>query len=220
MPLLSERVKEAMEAAGLTVGTLAQQVRKTPSAISQILSGTTKSLSAEMAVGIEAATGYSARWLSTGSGPKQAGLRASESLDEYQVQGGFRSVPLISWVRASGFDEANDPLPAGDAEAWFAVPKRVGANTYALRVRGDSMFNPTGPKSYPEGCIIIVDPDKRSPVSGDVIIAKIAGASDVTFKRYRNEDGRQWLQPLNPSYPRIDDEFRVLGTVVGKWEEP
>jgi SOS-response transcriptional repressor LexA len=130
-----------------------------------------------------------------------------------------RMVPLISWVRATDFDEAFDPYAPGDAEDWIPAPKRAGRHAYALRVRGDSMFNPGGPKSYPEGSVIVVDPEKRSPVSGDLVIAKIDGAPEVTFKRYRNEDGRQWLQPLNPTFPRIDDPFKVLGTVLGKWED-
>lgn len=129
-----------------------------------------------------------------------------------------RQVPLISWVRASAFDEASDPYPVGEAEEWVPAPRNVSEHAYALRVRGDSMYNPMGPKSYPDGSIVIIDPAQRSPVSGQVIVAKIDGAPDVTLKRYRNEDGRQWLQPLNPTFPSIDEPFKVLGTAVGKWE--
>jgi SOS-response transcriptional repressor LexA len=128
-------------------------------------------------------------------------------------------VPVISWVRAGSFDDANDPFMPGEADDWVPSLRRGGDNCYALRVRGDSMYDPKGPKSFPEGSIIIVDPDKRSPVSGTLIIAKVAGAHDATFKRYRNEDGQQWLQPLNEAYRRIDSEFDVLGTVIGKWED-
>jgi SOS-response transcriptional repressor LexA len=41
----------------------------------------------------------------------------------------------------------------------------------------------------------------------------------VTFKVYKEEDGRRWLQPLNAAHEPIRDEFRVIGTVIGKWED-
>lgn len=131
------------------------------------------------------------------------------------VQGG---VPLISWIQAGNWEEASDPFVPGDAEAWVPSMKPHSGRAYALRVRGDSMTAPYG-KSYPEGCIIIVEPERRSPVNGERIIAKLDGTTEVTFKVYKEEDGRRWLQPLNPSHEPIREQFRVLGTVIGKWED-
>lgn len=127
-------------------------------------------------------------------------------------------VPLISWVAAGAFDVANDPLQPGDAEDWLPMPKRNGKHTYALRVRGDSMTAPHG-KSYPDGCIIFVDPEKRSPSTGDRIIAKLEGTDEVTFKQFVSDAGRIWLKALNPTYPPIVEPFKVLGTIIGKWED-
>ena len=31
--------------------------------------------------------------------------------------------------------------------------------------------------------------------------------------------GRRWLKPLNPQHPPIMEPFRVLGMVIGKWED-
>lgn len=127
-------------------------------------------------------------------------------------------VPLISWVTAGGFEPASDPLQPGDAEDWLPMPKKNGKHTYALRVRGDSMTSPHG-KSYPDGCIIFVDPEKRSPNTGDRIIAKLEGTDEVTFKQFVSDAGRVWLKALNPTYPLLTDEFKVLGTIIGKWED-
>ena len=74
-------------------------------------------------------------------------------------------------------------------------------------------------KSYPEGCISFVDPDQKSPPNGARIIAKLAGSDEVTFKVLVMDAGRTWLKPLNPQHPPILEEFRVLGTVIGKWED-
>lgn len=128
------------------------------------------------------------------------------------------AVPLISWIQAGNWAEASDPFHPGDAEAWIPSLRPTSGQAFALRVRGDSMTAPHG-KSYPEGCIIIVEPERRSPVNGERIIAKLSGSNDVTFKVFKEEDGRRWLQPLNPSHAPIRELFKVLGTVVGKWED-
>ncbi len=125
---------------------------------------------------------------------------------------------MISWVKAGEWNEASDPLQPGDAEAWLPCMRKHSERSYALRVRGDSMQAPYG-KSYPEGCIIFVDPELRAPTNGARIVAKLAGTDEVTFKVFKEEDGRRWLQPLNPTHLPIRDEFEVLGTVIGKWED-
>jgi SOS-response transcriptional repressor LexA len=132
-----------------------------------------------------------------------------------EVRGG---VPLISWIQAGDWAEASDPFHPGEAEAWIPSVKPHSERAFALRVRGDSMTSPHG-KSYPEGSIIIVEPERRSPVNGERIVAKLEGSSEVTFKVYKEEDGRRWLQPLNPSHEPIRQPFKVLGTVIGKWED-
>jgi SOS-response transcriptional repressor LexA len=129
------------------------------------------------------------------------------------------SVPLISWIQAGEWNGASDPLHPGDGEEWLACPVPHSGHTYALRVRGDSMTAPSGnARTYPEGSIIFVDPAKRSPANGQRVIAKLRGTDEVTFKVFKHEDGRMWLQPLNPMHRPIENEFTVLGTVIGKWE--
>lgn len=127
-------------------------------------------------------------------------------------------VPLISWIQAGSWNEASDPFQPGEAESYVASMKPHSGRAYALRVRGDSMTAPYG-KSYPAGSIIIVEPERRSPNNGERIIAKLVGSDEVTFKVYKEEDGRRWLQPLNPSHEPIREPFKVLGTVIGKWED-
>lgn len=127
-------------------------------------------------------------------------------------------VPLISWVQAGAWCHASEPLAAYDVERWMHCPRAHSDETFALRVRGDSMVAAHG-KTYPEGCFIFVDGAQKSPTNGALVIACLVNSNDTTFKVYKNEDGRQWLMPLNPQHPAIHEPFHVLGTVIGKWED-
>lgn len=142
------------------------------------------------------------------------------SLANHEPASAMRAdVPLISWVAAGWWCESQDPHGPGEAEKWLACNTPHSKGTYALRVRGTSMVAPYGGKAYPPGSIIFVDPAKRSPSNGERIVAKLRGGDEVTFKTFKHEDGRTWLEALNPTHEPIRGEFEVLGTVIGKWEE-
>lgn len=128
-----------------------------------------------------------------------------------------RKIPLISWVAAGNWTEGVVVRDVEDAERWLVSPFPVGENGYALRVVGDSMTAPFG-KTYPDGSIIYVDSDNRSPKNNQPVIAKVVGEDLVTFKIYSEDGERKFLRPLNPQYPAIHEEFRILGVVVGKSE--
>ena len=74
--MLKDRIKEAMEGAGLKPLQLAHATGRTSGAVTQWTDGTTKTLKADTAAKIEEATGYSATWLVTGQGPKKRPLQA------------------------------------------------------------------------------------------------------------------------------------------------
>lgn len=127
--------------------------------------------------------------------------------------------PVISYVQAGEWGEVEDHFAPGDADEWRPCPVNHGPHTYAVRVQGDSMTAPFG-RTYPPGCMIFVDPDQKGGVgSGDRVIAKINGEPEVTFKVFVEEAGKRFLKPLNPQYPIITDEFRIIGKVIGKWED-
>ena len=141
-------------------------------------------------------------------------LNLKEGSQKYKLMG---KVPVISSVMAGSWGEAEDPYESGDADDWLPCPVKHSSSTYALRVEGDSMTSSHG-KSYPEGCLVFVDPENISVNTGDRVIAKINGDSKVTFKVYVEDAGKKYLKPLNSAYPLITDPFRVLGLVIGKWE--
>ncbi len=217
MSTLQERLTEVMASKSWTHADLVRASGQSSSVVSQWLGKGSKTIHTigkiEAAEALERESGFSALWLAKGILPK---TRASIEPGP-DIKG---RVPLISWVQAGDWNGAHAPFPPGEAERWLECPAAHSERTYALRVRGDSMTAPYGnTRTYPAGCIVFVDSRQRSPVNGQRIIAKLDGADEVTFKVFKQEDGRVWLQPINPTHDKITEPFKVLGTVIGKWED-
>lgn len=70
--------------------------------------------------------------------------------------------------------------------------------------------------SFPEGTILLVDPN-RSVDPGDFVIAKDVSTQQATFKRLAYDGGHWYLRPLNPNFKTVeidDPKVRVIGRVV------
>lgn len=127
--------------------------------------------------------------------------------------------PILSSVEAGAFAESCT-LP-NDSTHWVPIPSNGHRNCFALQVRGESMISMNEQKSFYPGDIIIIDPLKKTPAEGDLIVAHIEGSEHYTFKKYSNEDGRPVLLPLNLRYPIIypKEETRIIGTVIGRCDQ-
>lgn len=214
---ISENIRVRREAVGISQSELARQVGVTAQTVQQWESGQT-SPRRHRVQSIAIALGTTPQHLEHGDPDPNAIAPAMDNTTPVPGTVGGK-VPLISWVQAGDWIEAIDTFHPGDAEDWLPCPKRHGSRTYALRVSGDSMTSPHG-KSYPAGCVIFVDPDQVGGITnGDRVIAKLNGHDEVTFKQYVEDSGRRFLRALNPGWPPIDGEFRVLGKVIGKWED-
>lgn len=210
---LADRIREAMDASGASNADIARAAGKTPGAVTQWLKGETKTLKAESAQGIEAATGFRASWLITGKGPKTvANTTKTENAG---------AVPLISWVQAGAWSQIVDNFQPGDAEDWLPCPVRHGPHTYVLTVKGASMYNPSGPVSFKEGDRIFVDPDRDAQHRSLVVVRRDA-ESEATFKQLLVEGDVRMLMALNPNWPdrimKLDTDTVLCGVVIGRLE--
>lgn len=130
-------------------------------------------------------------------------------------------VPLISWVQAGAFATVVDNLHPGDAEEWIETTVPVHQHTYALRVYGDWMTNPAGDPTFPEGSIIVVEPDaigSAAEMVGRFVIVKRNGDGEATFKQLVKDGGELFLRPLNPQYPmlKLRETDQICGVVREK----
>lgn len=133
----------------------------------------------------------------------------------------FKAVPLVSWVAAGSFRSVPAAAALNEAEEWLPAPRKHGPRTFALRVRGPSMHNPGGEKSFKDGDIIFVDPDIQAKHK-DLVIVQIDGSDEATFKRLLIDGDRMLLEALNPSWPEryivINTNATILGVVIAKSE--
>jgi len=125
-------------------------------------------------------------------------------------------VPLISWVRAGTWADIEDPstVAVDDVEEWRETTAIVSDRAFALRVVGDSMANPYGAPSIPEGSVVIVDPEKPAD-NGSIVVAMLDDSNQATIKRLVIDGPNKYLKPLNPAYRTIEinGNCSVVGVV-------
>jgi SOS-response transcriptional repressor LexA len=144
------------------------------------------------------------------------GAKAVFAKESTSTTNTFRDVPLLEWDAVEDFF-ATKRLSQGKTETVPCVcHQKEKTRHFALKVKGDAMVAPVGHiRSFYEGDILIVDPDKK-PTHGSYVIALLPDSQEATFKQYVVDGGVKYLKPLNPQYPmaKIDADVQVLGVVM------
>lgn len=135
--------------------------------------------------------------------------KGSKTVHTYPVYGkvraGLTGQTLVAepaeWADRSYYTDRD--LRAGDAGAPFA-----------LQVVGDSMTDDRASTHFPEGAVVLVNPN-REAVSGDFVVAIDRTDGSTTFKRLRRTGQGLYLVPLNEAYPPVplNDDLFVAGVV-------
>lgn len=172
-------------------GAFARETGVSPAAVTQWLDGSTKTLKAETAEKIEAVTGFSWRWLTSGRGPKLAAQYAGSEgqapqtgpmkrvrmfksysgdqdlIDEGPLTAEPHFVPVVGMAKLgdNGYYEEISSTPGEGDGSVDAFSNDPGA--YALRVRGDSMF-----PAIRDGWYVVVEPHGR-PTPGEYVLVKL-----------------------------------------------
>lgn len=125
--------------------------------------------------------------------------------------------PLISYAQAATLLDPSEKIAPADAEDWLPWPYPCSDDTYALPVRGRSMEN-----EFFEDEIIFVDP-KRTPRSGDFVVAKLELHREATLKKLLQEGDSLYLTAQNKDWPepilRLNEYSKICGVVIGKFKK-
>lgn len=212
---LGERIREKRKARGLTQKQLADHFDISSVSVSEWereLSRPDADKLPALAVHLRTTVDY----LLTGKGDRG-------TIEESSVETGPTirgAVPLITWVQAGQWAEIAKNFEAFDAQDWLPCVASHSAETFCLRVRGQSMQNPNGSPSFSEGDIIFVDP-ARSADHRSCVIVRLDDEHEATFKQLIIEGDTKLLRPLNPAWPEkwieINGHATIIGTVIGKW---
>lgn len=205
-----ERLRTARRARNWTQAELAEKSGVPQGTISKIERGDQET--SRYDVLLADALEISATWLARGTGQMTPHANVSEQTATYTAS--QKSVPVISQVQAGQWAEAVDLFEPGAAEEWRPAPATTGEHAIWLRVVGDSMTNPHGQPSVPEGALILVEPT-LAPDNGKFVVARMEETGEVTFKKLVLDAGRKFLKPLNPTYPmlEINGNCRIVGVV-------
>ena len=134
--------------------------------------------------------------------------RSIEIVDTGDGSGAVR-LPL------SGTIAAGHPLEAVPTAETIGVPAdmvRDTANSFVLRVQGDSMIN----EQIRDGDFVVIE-RRDDARDGETVVALIEG-SDATLKRIFRDGPLVRLEPANPQMQPIivpSEQVRVQGVVVG-----
>ncbi len=134
--------------------------------------------------------------------------RAIEIIDEgfQMVRQEMTSIPIVGRVAAG------EPILAShNIDGYFPLPVDMvpNADTFVLKVKGDSMINAgiySGDSIFVESC--------NTADNGDIVVALIDDSA--TVKTFYKEKGHIRLQPENDTMdPIIVDDCVILGKVFG-----
>ncbi|MBP6121059.1 MULTISPECIES: LexA family protein [Providencia] len=125
-------------------------------------------------------------------------------------------IPVLSYVQAGSFTEYAPNQMYDEDLDFIETTLKVSPLSFSLKVRGDSMTNPYGLPSIPEGSTVIVDPNVE-PASGKFVVARLQGSDEVTVKQYVVDGPNKFLMPLNPRYQNIpiNGNCEIVGVVRG-----
>lgn len=128
----------------------------------------------------------------------------------------MKRLPILSYVQAGKFTESIPAEIYDEAIDYIETSMKVSPGSFALIVRGDSMTNPAGMPSIPEGVKVIVDPSEE-PAHGKIVVARLDGTSEVTVKKLVFDGPNKYLSPLNPRYDNIpiNGNCEIVGVVKG-----
>ncbi|MBH0034590.1 helix-turn-helix domain-containing protein [Pseudoalteromonas sp. NZS71_1] len=203
-----DRLEQQMKATSIKGIDIVNKLNVSKGTVSQWRNGVTKP-GGENAIRLAKFLRCNLTWLIEGKGSPNKNLELELGPD---LRG---KAPLISWVQAGKWKEIDVNMIREDVGiTYYQHTANVSDDSFALRVKGDSMTSNTGGKSIPEGSVIIVDPN-LSAEHGKVVVARLEDSNEATLKQLVIDGGSKYLKPFNNSYPTmpINGNCTIIGVV-------
>lgn len=160
-----------------------------------------------------------AEWSAASAEPtREVGVVGTSTLFMLPIMGAANCGPaqLFADANLEGFLRVSPKL----------LSRRSPLGLFALKASGASMNNAeVGGRTIQDGDYVIVDSQRKSPRTNDVVVALID--SRATIKRFINDtaNGQVVLradssQDFEPIHLHPEDEFQISGTVVAVIKQP
>jgi phage repressor protein C with HTH and peptisase S24 domain len=220
MKTLADRLKLALDQAGIKQIELARRIGITRGAVSLWFKGTTTNLEGENLLKAAQILGVSPNWLSSGRGRMKSGSAAEISLEDNPDYPAVIRVNIKITESATGFGVeplGGDHAPIVFPRSWYETNGYDPARLVAIRTPGPSME----PGLY-DGDWVIVNMDDTAPRDGVVFALGYDG--ELVVRRLFRNDG-QWMAASDNSDKRLyrdrplNGESFIIGRVVHKQSE-
>ncbi len=206
----NDLVKSRMKDAGITQSILAERMDKSQSAIAHWLGGNRKPSIEEIATMMKI-VGLKRMTLNADGYVESTDTRPTDIAPvENSPQQAF---PVLNYVQAGEW-ALGAKVNSKEITEWLPTTENASDRSFWLKVEGDSMTSASG-VSFPEGTMILVDA-KKEYRNSSLIVAKLSGVKEVTFKKLIIDAGQKFLKPLNTIYPpiSISDDCLIIGSII------
>lgn len=203
---LAERVKQRRSLLELSQAALAELVGVAQQSIFKIESGVTTK--PRNIIALANALECDPSWLLTGRGI-QSELQIPKAAMPL-----LKRVPIISNVQAGSWKSILNNIADEINIEWQFTSAKISDDAFAMKVTGNSMTNPYGSPSIPDGSIVIIEPCS-CPDNGKIVVATLNDEPEATIKKLEIDGPRKFLVPLNPKYDPIpiNGNCRIVGFV-------
>lgn len=156
-------------------------------------------------------------WLVDGTGPMLGPVIPEGPSELVEAQNFTVWAPEVGWVDAGRFSEGRIHGMAEDEHRKYHPCIHPRQSVFALRIKPDcTSMN----RIAPPGSIIFVDYDDKELIDRKNYVFMLDG--ETTFKRYRLDNGRIWLEPDSTEQHDIimpSSGLRVIGRVISVLRE-
>lgn len=199
---LAQRVKRRRKEVGLSQEQLAAQAGVAQQSVNKIETGVTKK--PRHIIQLARALDCDPEWLMTGN------MRAPASNMANSTPTLKSKIPILSLTQAGEVQH----LCFAEHEEWFETLMVVKEGAFVMKVSGNSMLNPHGFPSIPDGSLVIIEPCSQWK-HGNVVAVTLNSKSEVMIKKLEIDGPHKFLVPLNPKYDPIpvNGSYRLVGTV-------